>query len=150
VRGMAIDWTAVDFELEKATADMLVILNCCYAGVSSQPRHSLRGTQRKFQYIVACEADQKTRSAGSDSFTPAIIWVPKRLLNEPVFTTRQLVRKLRACEGFRHNEQVLFVFRGRFGSMGEDIRISPTTGKTLEAMPGEQPTTDTLRLRPHT
>lgn len=132
---MSIDWTEVENTLGKAKADVLVILDCCYAGVLSRAQPSTHGTRKKFQYIAACQAGQRTKSAGSDSFTTAFIWALNELANEPGFSTRQLVRTLTACEDFQHEEeQEAFVFCGRFDQVGKDIWIAPAARKSPEAV----------------
>lgn len=127
-RQMCIDWTEVETSLGKARADVLVILDCCYAGVlqpaKKQPIHSAR---RKFQYIAACRADQVTTSAGKYSFSRAIIAAFESLAEKPGFTTSELVRTLTAREHFPRNEQEALVFDGRFGPADEDIWIAPST-----------------------
>lgn len=136
---MSIDWAEVENTLGKAKADVLVILDCCYAGVLSRAQQSTHGTRKKFQYIAACEAEQRTKSAGPDSFTTAFIWALNELANEPVFSTRQLVRTLTTCEDFQHEEeQEAFVFCGRFDQVGKDIWIAPAKGKGTEAIPEEE------------
>jgi hypothetical protein len=92
-----IDWAEVEIVLSKAEADVLVILDCCHAGVLFDPEMMSRAARRKFQYIAACKTEQMTRSAGPGSFTTAIIWALKHLAKEQGFSTHQLVCSLSGC-----------------------------------------------------
>jgi hypothetical protein len=125
-----IDWAEVEIVLSKAEADVLVILDCCHAGVLFDPGMMSRAARRKFQYIAACEAEQMTRSAGPGSFTTAIIWALKHLAKETGFSTQQLVCSLSGRREFCCETQEPFTFSGKFGLVTEDIWIAPVTGRT--------------------
>lgn len=131
-REMYIDWTQVEVSLGKARADVLVILDCCYAGALQSARQSSRSSRRKFQYIAACRADQLTTSAGKDSFSRAIIEAFESLATKPGFTTSELVRTLTAHEDFPRNDQEALVFDSRFGPVDEDIWIAPMTEQAAD------------------
>jgi hypothetical protein len=122
-----IDWTDVEASLGKARADVLVILDCCYAGILKSERQPTRSSRRKFQYIAACQADQLTTSAGKDSFSRAMIEALDSLATKPGFTTRDLVRTLTAYEDFPRSDQEALVFDSRFGPVDEDIWIAALT-----------------------
>lgn len=155
-REMCINWTEVETSLSKARADVLVVLDCCYAGVL-QPaiNRSTRSARRKFQYITACRADQVTTSAGKDSFSRAIIEAFESLAVKPGFTTSELVRTLTGHEDFPRNDQEVLVFDSRFGPVDEDIWIAPSTKQATNAASQESkrhrehgvPTADFLDLR---
>jgi hypothetical protein len=132
-REMYIDWTEVEASLGKARADVLVILDCCYAGVLQSARRPTRSSRRKFQYIAACRADQLTTSAGKDSFSRAIIEALESLATKPGFTTSELVRTLTAHEDFPRKDQGALVFDSRFGPVDEDIWIAPSTEQAANA-----------------
>jgi len=154
-REMCIDWTEVETCLGKARADVLVILDCCYAGVLQSARRPTRSARRKFQYIAACRADQVTTSAGKDSFSRAIIEAFESLATKPGFTTGELVRTLTAHEDFPRNDQEVLVFDSRFGPVDKDIWITPSTEQARNAASQESkrqredglPTADFLDLR---
>jgi hypothetical protein len=129
-----IDWTEVEIVLSKAKADVLVILDCCHAGVLFEPEMMSRAARRKFQYIAACKTEPMTRSAGPGSFTAAIIWALKDLAKEPGFTTQQLVCSLSGCKDFSCETQEAFLFPDKFGLVTEDIWIASVTGKPLETL----------------
>lgn len=154
-RDICIDWTDVETILGKAGADVLVILDCCEAGILQCAHPSTHGLKRKFQYIAACKAGQRTRSSGDDSFSRAIIEAFQSLAEKPGFTTSDLVRKLTAYKYFPREDQQALVFDGRFGQVGEDIWITPLTDKAFSAVLRENkrqhedglPTADFLDLR---
>jgi hypothetical protein len=87
-----IDWAEVEIMLNRAEADVLVILDCCDAGVLF-PRERIPHPEarRKFQYIAACKDGQRTRTAGLNSFTSSMIWVLKHRENRSGLTTWQMV-----------------------------------------------------------
>jgi hypothetical protein len=156
-RKMYIDWTDVEETLGKARADILVILDCCYAGVVRSTLPPIQSTRRKFQYIAACRADQSTMSGGKESFSRAIIEALGSLASKPGFTTSELVRMLTAHHDFPRQEQEALVFDSRFGPADEDIWISPSTKQATNMVArynrrtreDKLPTADFLDLRFH-
>jgi hypothetical protein len=126
-REMYIDWIEVEASPGKARADVLVILDCCYAGVLKSERQPIHSSRRKFQYIAACQADQLTTSAGKDSFSRAIIEAFESLATKAGFTTSELVRTLTVHKDFPRNDQEALVFDSRFGPVDEDVWIAPLT-----------------------
>lgn len=154
-REMYIDWTEVEATLGKAKSDVLVILDCCYAGILQPDSHPARSTRRKFQYITACKGDQFTKSAGKDSFSRAMLEALDILKTQQKFTTSELVRTLTAHEDFPREDQEALVFDSRFGSADEDIWLVPWTVQASRAFSAEEfrkqhndlPTVDFLDLR---
>jgi hypothetical protein len=132
-REMYVDWTQLETTLGKARADVLVVLDCCYAGVLQSERHPIRNTRRKFQYTAACRADQLITSAGKDSFSRAMIEALESLATKPGFTTSELVRTLTAHEDFPRKDQEALVFGSRFGPVDEDVWMAPSTEQAANA-----------------
>ena len=120
-REMCIDWIEVEAFLGKARADVLVILDCCFAGILASTQRLNRSARRKFQYIAACEGGEVTSSAGKESFSRAIIEAFRSLAKRPGFTTSELVRTLTAHKDFPRDDQKALVFDSRFGPVDEDI-----------------------------
>jgi hypothetical protein len=128
----SIDWTCVEITLEKTEADVLVIFDCCCAGLLLRQPPTLGGqhSKRKFLYVAACRAEQRTLSAGPASFTSAIIWALKTLaVDESGFTIRRLVRTLMSHEHFPCGTQEAVVFESRFGARDGDIWLAPSLVK---------------------
>ena len=95
------------------------------------------GARRKFQYIAACRADQRTTSAGKDSFSRAIIEAFEKLATKQGFTISELVQTLTAHEDFPRKDQDALVFDSRFGPVDEDIWIAPQTEQAANAVSQE-------------
>lgn len=158
-RDMSVDWTDVESTLAKARSDVLVIFDCCHAGLLCCP--ATRGHRRKFQYVAACKADQRTASAGRRSFTSATIWALKQLTDRPGFTVTKLVQTLLRYEHFPLYQQEVVVYPSRFGPAEEDIWLAPMTERRSDGQDAPDtnlssdertdnlPTADILDLRLH-
>jgi hypothetical protein len=158
-RDRSIAWTEVEPTLAKAESDVVVIFDCCHAGLLCRPAR--RGPSRSFHYVAACKADQTTRASGEKSFTAAMIWALKDLADSPGFTVTRLVQKLMQHEPFPREEQEAVIYTSRFGP-GRDIWIAPTpekrnagtTSPAADVRPSSAredllPTADILDLRFH-
>jgi hypothetical protein len=157
----SIDWTLVEITLEQTEADVLVIFDCCCAGLLLCPPPELRGrsrSRRKFLYVAACRAEQRTLSAGPASFTSAMIWALEELaMDGSGFTVRRLVRMLMSYEHFPRDTQQSVVFESRFGAVDGDIWLAPSLGKggavgqrvEENSVQETHPTADVLDLRFH-
>jgi hypothetical protein len=123
-----IDWAEVEIVLNRAEGDVLVVHDCCDAGVLF-PRERIPHPEarRKFQYIAACKDRQRTRTAGLGSFTSSMIWVLKHRENSSGLTTWQSVASLSGYEHYPYETQNSFDFSGKFGLVKEDIWIAPAT-----------------------
>jgi hypothetical protein len=154
----SIDWTRVEITLEKTEADVLVIFDCCCAGILHRRPPELRGrSTRRFLYVAACRAEQRTLSAGPASFTSAMIWALEKLaVDESGFSVRRLVRTLMSYEHFPRDAQEAVVFESRFGAVDGDIWLAPSLGKgdaarteVDDSSEGMKATADVLDLRFH-
>lgn len=126
-KDMSIAWTEVECTLSKAKSDVLVIFDCCHAGLLCRPVY--RGRGRSFSYVAACKRDQQTHSSGEKSFTTAMIWALKDLAQSSGFTVTRLVKTLMSYEPFPRDQQEAVVYSNRFGEGTQDIWIKPTMGK---------------------
>lgn len=117
-----INWADIEVILGKTEADVLVIFDCCCAGILCRPVFG-GGLRRKFQYIAACKSDELTPAAGPRSFTSAMIRALQNMAGEPGFTTRRLVRKLMQHEHFPSGQEAI-VFGSRFGHVDGDIWLA--------------------------
>jgi hypothetical protein len=158
-RDRSIAWTEVESTLAKAESDVVVIFDCCHAGLLCCPAR--RGPRNSFHYVAACKADQRTRASGKKSFTAAMIWALKDLADSPGFTVTRLVEKLMQHEPFPREEQEAVIYPSRFGP-GREIWIAPkpekrspgTASLIADARPSSAredllPTADILDLRFH-
>ena len=129
-KDMSIEWNEVEHTLGKTTSDVLVIFDCCHAGLLCRP--AVRGRRRSFYYVAACKEDQVTRSCGRRSFTTAMIWALEQLAHSSGFTVTKLVHKLMEYENFPRDEQEAVVYPSRFGP-GAEIWIAPKSLKQPDA-----------------
>jgi hypothetical protein len=154
----SIDWTDVEIMLRKTKADVLVIFDCCCAGLllCRPPELGGRRARRKFLYVAACRAKQRTPSAGLQSFTSVMIWALGELAaGGSGFTVRRLVRTLMSYEHFPRGQEAV-VFESRFGTVEGDIWLAPSMGKDVAGSSQMEmdsahgtPTVDVLNLRFH-
>lgn len=157
-KDMSIEWIEVERTLEQTKSDVLVIFDCCHAGLLCCP--AVRGAERSFYYVAACKADQVTRSAGKKSFTTAMIWALEKLANNPAFPVTRLVNTLMKYESFPRNDQEAVIYPSRFGQGEREIWISPIRAQSATPVAQEHPsetrqqedlvrTADVLDLRFH-
>jgi len=136
----SIDWTDVESALKTTKADVLVVFDCCCAGLLLCRPPEARGrchSKRKFLYVAACRAEQRTASAGPQSFNSAMIRALGLLAADQFgFTVRRLVRTLMSYESFPRDNQEAVVFESRFGAVGGDIWLVPLPGKGNAAASG--------------
>ena len=131
----SIEWIEVERVLSRTKADVLVIFDCCNAGRLC--RQASRGQDRCFQYLGACEAKHRTRRAGPQSFTHAMIWALGQLAKEPGFPVTKLVQVIQCYEHFP-KDQFPVLFGGRFEPASNNIYIAPMiapTSSDLQAPP---------------
>lgn len=154
-RDESIEWNEVEHSLSKATSDVLVIFDCCHAGLLCRP--AFRGHRRSFYYVAACKGDQVTRSSGKRSFTKAMIWALEELAGNPRFTVTKLISTLMKYEHFPRDHQEPVIYPSRFGPGDHEIWIIPTprdrakgaTAPVQDHSPNIPTTTDILDLRFH-
>lgn len=121
----SIEWHEVERTLVATSSDVLVIFDCCHAGLLCRSaQEGLENKDRIFQCLGACESEQRTRSSGKQSFTTAMIWALKELAKESSSSTTKLVKKIEAHEGFPHNDQRPVLFGGRFAPASANIHLA--------------------------
>lgn len=121
----SIEWHEVERTLVATLSDVLVIFDCCRAGLlCKSAQDGLENNDRIFQCLGACESDQRTRSSGDRSFTTAMIWALKELAKESSFPVTKLVKKIEAHVGFPHNDQRPVLFGGRFAPASANIHLA--------------------------
>lgn len=130
----SIEWNEVERTLVATSSDVLVIFDCCHAGLLCRSaQDGLVNRTRIFQYLGACESEQRTKSSGSQSFTAAIIWALKELAEESDFPITTLVKKIEARAEFPHHQQRPVLFGGRFAPVSENIRLARMPNTTPQA-----------------
>ena len=98
--------------IKRTQGDVLVIFDCCHAGVLAKKTRSI--LDRNFEFLAACGSDAVTEMPGKNSFTSALIWALKTLVkSKPSFTTNQLLRKINAdAPNFPPDQLALIIERG--------------------------------------
>lgn len=121
----SIEWHEVERTLVATSSDVLVIFDCCRAGLLCRSaQEGLENNDRIFQCLGACESEQRTRSSGKQSFTTAMIWALEELAKEPSFPVTKLVKKIEAHAGFPHDDQRPVLFGGRFAPASANIHLA--------------------------
>lgn len=97
--------------IKRTKGDVLVIFDCCHAGVLAKGTRSV--SDRSFEFLAACGSNEVTAMPGDTSFTSALIWSLKLLAKKPSFTTHQLLRKINEdAPGFPRHQHALIMERG--------------------------------------
>ena len=111
-----------EVNLTGTNSDVLVIFDCCHAGVICKP--AWRGSRRSFEYLVATNESGRTRVAGEQSFTTALIWALKSLKSRPGFHTTDLVGAIKKAPSLPQG-QYPHLYGSRFDPCAEHIYIAP-------------------------
>ena len=121
-----IDWNGVEQNIEQAQGSVLVILDCCFAGILCHPKE--RGNKRQYEILAACGENQMTPWPGEDSFTRALIYALQILCKEQSFSTNQLYQKIREAPNFKNNKSKPEHYASRIeepSTYQENIVITP-------------------------
>ncbi|KAJ9603891.1 hypothetical protein H2200_011413 [Cladophialophora chaetospira] len=94
-------WEEVETSLERAAADLLVIFDCCYAGLLANDELRAAPPRKIFEYVGATTGRRTARGPGKSSFTTAMIWALRELsAEENGFKITQLLTKIRKAPDF--------------------------------------------------
>ena len=93
----ALVWNNAEERLQGKDADILLIFDCCHAGLLRKDRG-----YHTFEFLGACEKGETTPPPGHTSFTRALIWALVRMAEESPrgFSTLQLKNKISKYEHF--------------------------------------------------
>lgn len=96
-RNNALVWNKAEERLQGKEADILLIFDCCHAGLLRTDRG-----YHTFEFLGACEKGETTPPPGYTSFTRALIWALKEMVEEDTgsFSTLQLKNKISKYEHF--------------------------------------------------
>lgn len=151
----SIEWDEVEFVLRTTTSDVLVVFDCCQAGLLCRSaKGELANSNRIFQYLGACGPGEQTHRGGKHSFTNAMTWALAELAKESAFPVNQLVNKIREHKDFPQ-DQLPVLFSGRYNPVSENIHLAPIrsakastemTGRKRENAP---PIRSVIELRFH-
>lgn len=117
-------WNRVEHCLVGQEADILLIFDCCYAGALLKQN---RGRQT-FEFLGACDEEEKTPKPGKKSFTSAMIWALEGLAKKGIgFDSKGLRQEILHHESFRDPKPPRrIVLEPRFGKpLGRHIYLEP-------------------------
>ncbi len=117
-----IAWDSAEALIESTDAEVLVIFDCCHAGVLCRPAHR-SAVGPNFEFLAACDAKGTTRKPGPSSFTAALIWGLEGLSTKSYFSSAQLCNTLIDAPNFP-DDQFPRIFP-RYRPSGQYITIAP-------------------------
>ncbi|KAK3616602.1 Phosphatidylinositol-4-phosphate 5-kinase [Elasticomyces elasticus] len=95
----SVMWSTVSQPIENADADVLLIFDCCHAGLLARP--FARYPQSPYEFLGACSESNGTPRPGPTSFTTALTWALRQLATKDrPFNTAELRSKLCKHEAF--------------------------------------------------
>jgi hypothetical protein len=119
-------WEGVEHQLERARADLLVIFDCCYAGLLANDDPRAPPPKRIFEYLGATLHNKIARGPSEFSFTMALVYALRELATEPEgFTTSQLLARIKKAPNFKDiDQEPVWSPRGKNPSLFR-LKISP-------------------------
>lgn len=120
----SIEWVDVERILSTTSSDVLVIFDCCRAGLLCRSaKEGETDPNRCFQFLGACESEQQTYRARERSFTTPITWALKELARESKFPLTKLVREIEEHENFPPGQRPV-LFGSRYNPICENIHLA--------------------------
>ncbi len=102
----SVPWQVAEQHIKNRQADILLVFDCCWAGLLSGPYERAPPSKRHFEFLGACAANQVTAGPGPKSFTRAMIESLKDLADEEGgFTTSMLYTKIMNHQNFPKHKQ---------------------------------------------
>jgi len=100
-------WTEAERLIHHAThADVFLIMDCCHAGKLLNMKAQPTWSDRIFEFLGACSAEETTFLPGPDSFTSALIWGLEKLAEEKgAFTNPELFEQILQAPKFPSGRQ---------------------------------------------
>jgi hypothetical protein len=119
-------WEEVEHQLERARGDLLVIFDCCYAGLLANDNPRAAPPKRIFEYLGATLHNKTALGPSDFSFTKALVHALRELATIPEgFTTSQLLATIREAPNFRDvDQEPVWSPRGKNPSLFR-LKISP-------------------------
>ncbi|KAK5694841.1 Phosphatidylinositol-4-phosphate 5-kinase [Elasticomyces elasticus] len=99
----SIMWSTVSQPIGNADADVLLIFDCCHAGMLARPFS--RDPRNTYEFLGACSENKGTLPPGPSSFTTALTWALRQLATKDgAFNTAELQCKLCTHDAFPKNQ----------------------------------------------
>lgn len=99
-------WEKTEKVLDNPKSDILLIFDCCQAGVLAR-----RLPSNRFQVLGACTENEVTRPPGKESFTMALIWALEQLKCRDHFFVNELRMEIRKAPDFPETQIPVLVDR---------------------------------------
>jgi len=99
-------WEKTEKVLDNPKSDILLIFDCCQAGVLAR-----KLPNNRFQVLGACTENEVTRPPGKESFTMALIWALEQLKGRDHFFVNELRMEIRKAPDFPETQIPVLVDR---------------------------------------
>ena len=143
----AVPWHESEHIIRDADADVLLIFDCCYAG--NLLTHNVRSyyQTRSYETLAACGRGEVTNFPGEDSFTSALIWALKKLVEERErFTVSELqTRIMNGAPSFPKGQFVPLL--ERYDPCDQRLILAPLPFGSDAETPVSPPPNHTMDLR---
>ena len=101
-----VAWSIAEEILKDLHADILLLFDCCFAGMLCGPTERAPPSKRHFDFLGACAASEVTQGPGPKSFTRAMITSLESLANEESgFPISVLQNEILNCKNFPKRKQ---------------------------------------------
>ncbi|KAK5728872.1 hypothetical protein LTR15_002013 [Elasticomyces elasticus] len=139
----ACSWSQAEIALDAATADTLVILDCCFAGNVVGEKSTIP-SKRSYELMVATGKDMTATRPGPRSYTHALIDALSSLKRElKVFSTADLSQRISKLRKY-HDPPRLY---NRLHGTARHIRIAPPAHRTRSPSTNKARSNNRLDLR---
>jgi hypothetical protein len=119
-------WEEIERQIRPSDADILVILDCCFAGDLAKPKKAR--SQNIFSFLTSTGPGQEAVGPGDDSFTSALVCALHQLSDRPDgFTVMELLSEIQDVPNFQptlRTQQPQEGWRGD-ASLSKRLRIKP-------------------------
>ena len=103
-----VEWSSIKPILQETLSDVLLIFDCCHAGLLRRQLGRGADLSTPLCFIGACEATMRTRKSGPHSFATALIWALNKLATESKFSATKLVNVLMSYEDFPEHQYPVY------------------------------------------
>ena len=101
-----VDWERAADTLVDSDSDVFLIFDCCDAGAINNERFMAR--RHPFQFLGACDSNERTPAPGHMSFTASLTWALNKLSTRDSFDTSQLIDTITKAPNFPMTQQPYF------------------------------------------
>ncbi|KAJ4316065.1 hypothetical protein N0V94_005623 [Neodidymelliopsis sp. IMI 364377] len=116
--------------MEAAEADVLTLLDCCYAGSAHK---GADGECRTYELLAACHKNGRTKGPGPNSFTTRLLDALERLLDKPQhrpITMTRLADTIITCDG--HGVSPPYLLDRLDDHLGRHVQLAPVNKRSKQ------------------